>query len=219
MNKHPIKLTFFFLTMLFLLMQSAACGPENAIPAVLSQKDFAYWTWDPDIKPDSPIWRQVIPPKDLTEHFTLAGYAGDKETVAPNEEWAADCHSAPSCTKIVYSPDSGGLGWAGNLWVDVLYPQYSQGIYLGYVKQLTFWVKGENGGEKVEFRIGGTEGITPQPAFSTGVITLQKSWQPYTIELTDKAYLDRVFSGFSWLSSIQQNPDGCTFYLDDMQFK
>ena len=205
--------------LLFLMLFGACQSSTGGIPNILQPDDFAFWSWEPDFKPDTPTWSQVIPPEDLTKQFHLTGYAGDKENVKVNEDWAVDCHSDPTCTKIVYSPNSALLGWAGNLWLDVLYPKYSLGISLENVNRLTFWAKGDNGTEKVEFRVGGTAGAAPQPAFSTGIVTLQKSWQQYSIEFTDKTHLDRVFSGFAWFTTKELNPQGCTFYLDDMQFK
>lgn len=203
------------------LLLLAACNPapEQIEPLILQQEDFAYWGWEPDVTPPAPVWPQVIPPEEVTENFTLAGYAGDMDAVAPDEDWDEGCRSDSLCTRIVYSPAGRQPGWAGNLWVDVLYPMYSQGVLLENASRLTFWAKGEKGGERVEFRVGATEGVTPQPAFSSGVLTLQPFWQQYSIEFTDRDHLDHVFSGFLWISSEELNPEGCIFYLDDIQFE
>jgi hypothetical protein len=224
MNKQIKLLNDVFISISACLLLSVACNTslgqiKHVKPAILQRGDFSYWSWEPDIKPDFPQWPQVDPPEDLTEHFTLAGYAGDMDNIKTDENWATGCHSEPACTRIVYSPDPGQLGWAGNLWVDVMYPKYSWGVDMESVSKLTFWARGESGEEKVEFRVGSTAGLSPQPAISTSLVKLQTSWQQYSIKLTGNNHLDRVFSGFSWITTRELNPEGCTFYLDDMQLK
>jgi hypothetical protein len=89
--------------------------------------------------------------------------------------------------------------------------------------RVTFWARGENGGEKAEFKVGGIDGkeLYPdsiQPAVSTGEVTLSRDWQQYTIDLTGQN-LNHVIGGFCWVTNQNQNPDGCTIYLDDMRFE
>lgn len=215
----PGRKAFCLFFALAVLLAACSPSPEQVEPRILAQDEFAYWSWEPDSPPAAPVWYSVLPPEDLTENFTLAGYSGDMDAVTADEDWDEGCHSDALCTRIVYAPAQGTRGWAGNLWVDVLYPLYSQGVNLEAVGRLTFWAKGDKGGERVEFRVGAAEGVTPQPAFSSGVLTLQPFWQQYSIEITEHTQLDHVFSGFMWITSDKLNPEGCIFYLDDMQFE
>ena len=188
-------------------------------PKVLGSDDFGYWSWEPDVESETPRWPKVLPPENLTENFILAGFAGDEDDITCSE-WKTDCHSEPTCAKHSYSAKaSEGFGWAGRLWVDVMCPKYSVGVNLRRVNKLTFWSKGEKGGEKVEFRVGCTKGVPPQPAISTGIITLEHTWQQYSIDLKNKDRLGHVFCGFSWITNKSLNPSGCTFYLDDMIYE
>jgi hypothetical protein len=87
---------------------------------------------------------------------------------------------------------------------------------------LTFWVKGETGGEEAEFKVGGIDGNARypdsiQPSVSTGIITLTSDWKQYTINLSGQD-LSHVIGGFCWTTNTNQNPDGATVFLDDITF-
>jgi len=122
--------------------------------------------------------------------------------------------------------------WAGIYWQDPEnnWGDCSAGGYnLTGATNLSFWAKGANGTEKIEFKIGGI-GWDPKtdqqialfsdslhPALSTGVIYLTTEWKQYTIDLTGKN-LSRVIGGFCWVTNTTLNPNGCTFYLDDIRY-
>lgn len=96
---------------------------------------------------------------------------------------------------------------------------------------LTFWARGEKGGEQIEFFIGGV-GYDP----STGIATnsfpdsmprwpaigqtsaLTTNWQEFTINLTGQN-LTNIMGGFGWFTSATENPNGATFYLDDIEYE
>ena len=80
-------------------------------------------------------------------------------------------------------------------------------------------MRGKQGGEKSEFKVGGIAGRYPDslnPEVTTGVITLTQAWQRIEIDLRGKK-LTHVVGGFCWVSSIVQNPSGATIYLDDAE--
>jgi len=118
--------------------------------------------------------------------------------------------------------------WAGIYWQ---YPEENWGDKSGYdltgATKLTFWAKGENGGEKGEFKIGG---INRPPyndpskpyqdscgPLTTGAITLANTWKQYTIDLNGED-LSCIIGGFCWVTNNAQNPNGCTIYLDDIRY-
>ena len=99
---------------------------------------------------------------------------------------------------------------------------------------LTFMARGELGGEQVEFFVGGLgrSGETGEPTTdypdstakqSTGILTLTKEWQQYTIPLAD-ADLSSIGCGFGFVSADDWNVSSVTkdgeivFYLDDICF-
>lgn len=93
-------------------------------------------------------------------------------------------------------------------------------------QKLQFWARGAEGGEIVEFVVGGVCGeydgkVTPlcpdsiQPKISTGQIVLSNVWQKYALDLRD---VDRsnMVGTFGFSVSRTYNMDGATFYLDDV---
>ena len=87
---------------------------------------------------------------------------------------------------------------------------------------MTFWARGENGGEVVEFKAGGIDGPSTKHKDSfvvtTGAITLGAEWRQYTLNLAGQD-LSSVIGGFCWIASKNRNPDGLIFYLDDIQYE
>ena len=167
----------------------------------------------------------VSPSMSVTNLFYASGWMGDWGDIKLDTASTNNPHSTPLCIKITYSAaGSQGNEWAGLYWQ---YPTNNWGDKTGGrdltgVTKLTFWARGEIGGEKGEFKVGGISGQFPdsiQPAVTTepAVVTLSAQWQQYTIDLTGKD-LSHVVGGFTWVTNTDQNPNGCTFYLDDLQF-
>ena len=140
---------------------------------------------------------------------------------------SSGCHTGSDCIRFTYR--SGG-GWAGVLWwaYGCDWSQVSQhtcGINVpvkgnfSAVYRLTFWARGEQGGEKIEFTIGSDEGgIPPTPKRSLGVVTLRSTWQRYAIDLSGISLTDAI-ALFYWGAADENNPQGAAFYLDDIQFE
>jgi hypothetical protein len=166
-------------------------------------------------------------PFDVLSRFIPAGWMGDGVQGARYiqflDGWKQNPHSAPVCVKITYTP--GPRGWAGiywqnkpNNWGD------KPGINLkkyGYTK-IAFWVKGEIGGEIVEFRAGGIN--APRKEYrdsfdvTLGKVVLEKTWKQYTIDLEGED-LSSVIGGFCWVAARSSNPEGLTFYIDDVHYE
>ncbi len=101
--------------------------------------------------------------------------------------------------------------------------------------QVSFYARGAQGGERVEFFVGGVgwsvdyrgRSIAPEapypdsfPKVSTGFIRLTDHWQKYTIDL--KGYdLSYVIGGFGWVVDMYRNRghDEVCFYLDDIRWE
>ena len=79
-------------------------------------------------------------------------------------------------------------------------------------------MRGEKGGEIVEFKLGGTASNYPDSDnLSTGDLTLTDKWQQYELDLTS-AELFYISAGFGFVCKQDMNPAGCTFYLDDIKY-
>jgi hypothetical protein len=166
-------------------------------------------------------------PLSIWANFTASGWMGDGELgdrhIKLLEAYEDKSRPDSLCVKISYAP--GPNGWAGIYWQNL--PDNwgdSSGMNLshaGYTK-LTFWARGESGKEVVEFKAGGISatGKKYKDSFSatTGKQVLEKGWRKYTIDLTGKN-LSSVIGGFCWVASKSGNPQGLTFYLDDMHYE
>ena len=49
------------------------------------------------------------------------------------------------------------------------------------------------------------------------MLTLSTTWRQVTIDLTGTD-LNHVIGGFGWVANTQDNPQGATFYLDDIVY-
>lgn len=153
-------------------------------------------------------------------HYFPSGWMGDISSISFDSSWTSNCHTGTNCIKTVFTAK--GSNWAGIYWQE---PENNWGTVpnAGYdltgATKLTFWAKGENGGERIEFFAGGIGGPHPDslPKTSTGFITLTGSWQEYTIDLTSKD-LSNVIGGFGWVTNSPNNPTGATFYLDEITY-
>ena len=107
------------------------------------------------------------------------------------------------------------------------------GIDLSAYSKLTYWARGAQGGEKVEFFcLGiGRDAVTgakasgyPYPDSSRKMTnkyeTLTTTWTQYTIDLTG-CDLRYVLGGFGWASSAAKNKgeNNITFYIDDIYYE
>jgi hypothetical protein len=149
---------------------------------------------------------------------------GDHGDMRYNPNWKENVHSRKSCIKITYTAKSSqGNGWAGVYWQN---PENNWGMRenvgfdLNMAKKLSIWARGEKGGEVIrEFKMGGISGAYPDSdAASIGPITLTNEWKEYAIDLTGMD-LSYIIGGFCWVASAMDNPDGMTFYLDDIIYE
>jgi len=158
-----------------------------------------------------------------TNHFAPSGWMGDYNDLGYNDNCAESPHSGTSCIKIIYRPNvSQGARWVGLYWQSPPnnWGEKKGGFDLTGATKLTFWIKGEKGGERIEeVKMGGISGTYPDSdTASTGPIILTKDWKQYEIDLTGKD-LSYVSGGFCWSTNLDVNSDGCTFYLDDIRYE
>ena len=156
-------------------------------------------------------------------HYIPSGWMGDYGDVKINDAWAEKPYSRKTAIKIVYTAQKKqGAGWAGIYWKDPAnnWGNLKGGYDLTGAKKLTLWARGEKGGEVItEFKVGGINGEHSDSASaSIGPVTLGTDWNEYTIDLKDED-LSLIIGGFSFIIGSMENPDGATFYLDDIAFE
>jgi hypothetical protein len=143
------------------------------------------------------------------------------------------CRTGSPCLRITHRA---GAGWAGIFWwPEACGPTGDEqfwrnarsgvcavnlgkigGFAQGHAK-LSLWARGQRGGEVVSFKVGSHD-LLPTPACSAGRLRLETDWKRYEIDLTT-ADLTRMVGLFAWTAADVDNPDGATFYLQDIQFE
>ena len=147
---------------------------------------------------------------------------GDFGDIKVNEKFSKKPHSGNTCIQIVYgNKASQGARWAGVYWQNPPnnWGTRPGGFDLTGAKKLTFWARGEKGGERIEeFKIGGITGeYADSDVAGIGPVKFGKDWQRYTIDLQGKD-LSSISGGFCWSTNLEVNPEGVTFYLDDIRY-
>ncbi|MGA2176837.1 MAG: hypothetical protein ABSH38_17825 [Verrucomicrobiota bacterium] len=151
-------------------------------------------------------------------HFFPSGWMGSTKGIKMDEGCSANPHAGKTCLRFEYT-ESGD--WAGIVWQDPANDWGDQpgGWNLTGARKLTFWARGENGGETVTFKFGilGPDKKYPD---STGgqldSLKLTKEWKEYSIDLAGKD-LTHIKTGFVWTLRGQGQP--VAFYLDDIRFE
>jgi hypothetical protein len=110
--------------------------------------------------------------------------------------------------------------WAGVVWQHPPndWGEQPGGYNLSGATKLTFWARGESGGEKVRFVFGVINREKPYFDTASGAldVVLSQEWMQYSFDLTGKS-LERIKTGFGWTVAGQGRP--VTFYLDDIQYE
>jgi len=193
----------------------------------------------PTPTPETPYTFDVYRDGDIVgNHYVPSGWMGDTGDIVLNECYRVDTHTGSTAIRVEYTAEGNGphegcegeppCNWAGVYWQ---HPAYNWGdrpggYDLSGARGLTFWAKGEEGGEWISFKAGGIgcessaypDSLCPAQPLDPAPISLTTTWQVYTIPLSTGLNLNSVVCGFLWAASRQDNPDGATFYLDDIQY-
>lgn len=158
-------------------------------------------------------------------HFAPEGWMGCWQGIRINENDQSDPHLGSSAIRITYQPQAGcadayaGIYWwnpPGSEWCDD-----PGGFDLTGWTKLTFWAKGAQGGEMVEFKVGGlkkTNGDSCdslQPARTTYPFSLTDEWKQYTISLYGRD-ISHLAGGFVWVTDSKED---ITFFLDEIRIE
>jgi len=165
--------------------------------------------------------------------FYPINWSGDVNDLILAHDSRESPFSGDTCLRVTYQPEK-RRGWAGVTWA---YPNVSGGNWgerrgrvLVGATELTGWIRGKAGGERVRIEAGGINekagGDSAQPNRDTlprlktepKVLKLTTGWQPFKIPMPPGANLTGVIGGFSLFFEAGQNPDGATVYLDDVRY-
>ncbi len=147
--------------------------------------------------------------------YAPSGWMGATENIE-YENCCTDNPRGTTCIKFTLTEGE----WAGVVWQ---YPandwgDIPDGLNLTAARRLTFWARGERGGEQVEFKMGVLGRDKPYPdSGSAGVTTrLSKQWKQYSVALSGKN-LKCIKTGFSW--SLRGRSEPVTMYVDDIRYE
>jgi hypothetical protein len=149
--------------------------------------------------------------------YAPSGWMGNTQAIKLDEKCATQPHSGPTCIKVQYT---GTGNWAGVAWQSPAgdWGNEPGGQDLSGATKLTWWARGEKGGEKVEFKFGilGPDKKFSDTASGSTTVELTRDWKPYTIDLAGKD-LSRIKTPFCWVIAGRSEP--ITFYIDDLRFE
>ena len=147
--------------------------------------------------------------------YIPSGWMGDTKAIQLDPAWADRPQSGKSCLRCKFNANKGwgGVAWQNppNDWGD-----RAGGYDLTRAKKLTFFARGEQGGEIVSFEFG----VIPhnKKFADTGKgrleqVVLGKEWQRYEIPIANQD-LTRIKTGFVWTVASRGQP--VVFYLDNI---
>jgi hypothetical protein len=162
-----------------------------------------------------------VPALDVSIAFPTTESVGAKKRIHLEKTSAADAHSSPDAWKIQFEKqgDFAGICWKNKLGNEGEYP--GEDLSKGGYRRLSFWARGAQGGEVVEFRAGGLGHIKTRYRDSfdvtAGRLRLTPSWSEYVIYVSD-VDLSSVITPFCALLHREDHPGEATIFLDDIQY-
>lgn len=155
-------------------------------------------------------------------NYVPSGWMGDWADIRIKEMHRENPQSGKNCIQITYAATKKqGAGWAGIFWQNP--PNNWGGVRGGFdlsgARKLYFYGRGEKGEEYVEFKMGGILGRFSDSTTGnkTDAIKLEKKWKLYAIDL-EGMDLSYISGGFCVAFSSLLNPEGCTFYIDEIYY-
>jgi len=159
-------------------------------------------------------------------HYVPSGFMPNGKCILFNDAWTENCYSGKTCIKVTYDVQCSkeDQRWAGIYWLNPAnnWGNRKGGFSLTGAQKLTFWAKGDVGGEQIqEFTLGGITGDFPDTDIAViGPVILKPEWRQYIIDLRGKD-LSYISGGFAWTATTTDhiNPESCVFYLDEIKFE
>jgi hypothetical protein len=170
-------------------------------------------------------------------YYTQKAWMGSSYNNVPAMDEAAEGYSGIS--GIACEIDLTKHNWGGYMFVNGVlsegqnepiadFGEHEAGLDLTGATKLTFYAKGERGGERVEFFMGGLglDGFNVAPyadsagQISLGYVNLSSEWQRFEISLGD-ADFSHIGCGFGWVTNDQNNigASSVRFYLDEIRYE
>ena len=147
--------------------------------------------------------------------YIPSGWMGDTKSIELDPAWTDGPQSGKTCLRCKFNANK---GWWGVAWQDPPndWGDRAGGYDLTHAKKLTFFARGEQGGEVVNFEFGIIPDNKEFPDTGKGrleKVVLGKEWQRYEIPISNQD-LTRIKTGFVWTVESRDQP--VVFYLDNI---
>jgi len=156
-------------------------------------------------------------PMTVDDHYAgRSGFGPDGPSLHAEDEMCPTRAGAEAgvCHRIIW--DGTGGGFTGAFWTDGdgFADLKGKEIEAG-ATEVRFYAWGATGGELIEFGAG----LSPQDGGEARqLITLSTAPTEYTVSLAALGEYGPIFGPFVWAASVDNNPSGATFYVDDIQW-
>ena len=156
-------------------------------------------------------------------HYFPSGWMGDYLDITLDEQNTQSPYEGSTAIKLSYSASgSQGNDWAGIYWQNPPnnWGDKQGGFDLTGFNKLSFWAKGEKGGEVIDVvKVGGIDGAYPDSVeVSAGPMQLTGDWKEYSINLIEED-LSYISGGFCIVLTRLQNADGAVIYMDKITYE
>ena len=150
--------------------------------------------------------------------FVPTGWMGNTKAMKLDEKCETLPHSGQTCLKFDFSANDtwGGIVWQSppSDWGDK-----PGGWNITGAKRLSFWARGEKGGEVAGFQLGllgADKKFADSGSAKLEQVALSNDWQQFQIDLSGTD-LSRIKTGFAITVAGSGQP--LTIYLDDIQYE
>jgi hypothetical protein len=159
----------------------------------------------------------VVVGEESKSPYAASGWMGDTKAIEMDPQCTDNPHRGKTCLKVSFTQ---AKGWGGVVWQHPANDWGAKpgGYDLSGSERLTFWARGQAGGERVTFGFGliGLDKKYHDSGKAEIEVTLTKDWKQYSIDLSPYD-LGCIKSGFRWVVAGQGRP--LTFFLADVQYE
>ena len=160
----------------------------------------------------------VFAETDSPTTYAPTGWMGNTKAIRLDPKWPTNPHEGTVCLRSEFAATE---GWGGVIWQSPAndWGDLPGGFDLTGASKLTFWARGEKGGETVSFSFGALADPKPFPDTAKAAlegITLNPAWQRFEIPVSGKD-LSRIKTGFIWTIVGSGRPT--IFYLDSIRWE
>lgn len=149
--------------------------------------------------------------------YVPTGWMGNTKAMKLDEVNQTKPHSGTTCLKFDFTSNE---GWGGIVWQSPAsdWGDKPGGWDLTGAKSLTFWARGEKGGEVASFQIGilgNDKKFSDSANAKLDNVVLTNEWKQYRLDLSGKN-LSRIKTGF--VINVANPGKPLTIYLDDISY-